>query len=386
HKNGDLIDVGNGFRMSPLVYSYNHPYMPAVSSHEIVASQTSIELWRQLLPLAQRSLQENVERVEPLMNERGEREFVKTRFFASDFLVGLGVIREEVSQRLQSLWWGARLLLLLLICFWGVQREVGRYLSRPLEILLTALQAAAAGNLHWRLELPTRDEFGETAAVFNHMAEKLIEREKMSRFVSDDILQRVAIGEESAIQPGQGEQVETTVLVSDIRSFTTLSEQYPPDQMVEMLNDYFTAMEDGIASEQGTIVSYIGDAIVAHFPLRSGLDDCAQRAVRAAWKMRLALTELNRQRQSTGRFAVRTGIGLATGILVSGVAGSTQGRLTQILLGEPFERATALEVNSKRSRFSGIMVDRDTALRCQKDFEMSPLPDEPETIEIRSQK
>ncbi len=375
-------DIGNGFERRSFAYSYYNPVYPSINDRSFPRGNDPYEEWKSLQPFAKRALNENVERIEQKARSDDKREWVRTRFLEATFFIAIGCVTEEAWNRLRPMLWGLVLVFLLALSFWGMQRETGRILAGPLDVLQEALRAAASGNFQWQLKLSPHDEFGATGGVFNHMAEKLIEREKMSRFVSEDILDRVSGGEEAAIQPGQGEQVETTVLVSDIRSFTTLSEQYAADQMVEMLNDYFTAMEDGIAREKGVIVSYIGDAIVAHFPQREGLDDCAVRAARAAWAMRQALIMLNRQRQSTGRFAVRTGIGLATGTLVSGVAGSAHGRLTQILLGAPFESATTLEVASKRAQASGIMIDTETARRCQGFYETRGLPNEPEVIEI----
>mgnify|MGYP001608373320 CR=1 FL=1 len=122
------------------------------------------------------------------------------------------------------------------------------------------------------------------------MAEKLLEREHMSRFVSEDILTRISGGMEQSIQPGGGERLSTTVMVSDIRGFTKLSEQHSPEMVVSMLNDYFTAMEACIYGESGIIVSFIGDAVIAHFPTVLDQQPGALRSTKAAWNMRLALS------------------------------------------------------------------------------------------------
>lgn len=244
----------------------------------------------------------------------------------------------------------------------GLVAATSFILIRPLGAFLAATRRAAGGDFAWRLTLPLRDEFTTMAGVFNLMAERLTERQRLSRFVSEDTLSAIAGEEEAAVRRG-GIQIQTTVLVSDIRSFTSLTEAHPPEAIVDLLNDYFTVMETCITDQQGVIVSFIGDAILAHFPAhpeRSAPATTAARALAAARAMRGALATLNQDRQARGLFQIATGIGIATGPAWSGVIGSQTGRLAQTILGETVDRATTLESATKRTGGSGILVDLAT--------------------------
>ncbi len=277
---------------------------------------------------------------------------------------------------------------------------VASLLTWPLPTFLAAMRATARGDYRWRLVLAQNDEFGHLAEVFNGMAQGLREREQLSRFVSDDVLQVVGRDEDAALAPG-GELADVTVLTSDIRGFTTLSEQYPPEEIVAMLNDYFTAMEWCIREQGGTIDKFIGDAILAVFLDRPGdapsphatatacssvdrvegddarRDDARreQRAVQAARTMRAALTVFNGRRRRAGQFTIKTGIGIASGAAVVGLVGSQSGRLARAVLGPPLERAALLEAASKQATATGIMLDGPTTAVVAPSVSCEPRPE-----------
>ena len=117
----------------------------------------------------------------------------------------------------------------------------------------------------------------------------------------------------------QGERREVVVLFSDIRDFTTLSEQSDPEDLVQRLNEYFDAMLEPIAEEGGVVDKFVGDAIMAVFGGVIELDDPCAAAVRAARGMRVRLTELNAAWEKRGIVPFRAGIGLHLGEVVQGV-------------------------------------------------------------------
>ncbi|NLI80031.1 MAG: adenylate/guanylate cyclase domain-containing protein [Candidatus Riflebacteria bacterium] len=293
--------------------------------------------------------------------EEGARSLTVTRPLQADFFIAAGLARDGIDRRREAGLVVGSLGGVLLLFLAGLVWASTFLLTRPLLAFLEVTRRAARGEFTWRLDLPGRDEFGQMAGVFNQMAGRLIERQRLSRFVSEDTLSALAGDETAAVRRG-GSLVETTILVSDIRSFTTLSEEHPPEVVVEMLNGYFTVMEECITAGRGVIVSFIGDAILAHFPDAQGqAADGPARAVEAAWRMRAALDQWNARRLEAGLFTIRTGIGIATGPALTGVVGSQTGRLAQVVLGEPVDRATRLEAAAKQARASGIFVDPDTA-------------------------
>ncbi len=276
---------------------------------------------------------------------------------SEDFAIGAACARPIQSLRQHQLLFIVLFSGGLAVFLYALISTISWYLLRPLKAFLRATAQAANGVFDWRLDLRTADECEVMAAELNQMAVKLIERGRMTRFVSDDVVRAISDFEDQAVKPG-GQSIVTTVLVSDIRGFTTLSEQHSAEDIVSMLNAYFTAMEEAILTEGGIIVQMIGDAIVAHFPAKDQeLRESASRAVRAAIAMRRALEEYNQSRRVSGLFTVQTGIGISGGSVLSAVVGSTTGRLGHTLIGPAIDRAVDLETLSKQARATGIMIE-----------------------------
>jgi len=166
----------------------------------------------------------------------------------------------------------------------------------------------------------------------------------MSRYMDPGIADRlVASGAELL----GGQNVETTVMFSDIRGFTTLTEQLGAQGTVGLLNEYFTLMVDCIQKEEGMLDKFIGDAIMAAFGIPVAHEDDADRAVRASIAMIGALNKWNQQRISEGKSPVQIGIGLNTDIVVSGNIGSNK-RMDFTIIGDGVNLASRLESACKQ--------------------------------------
>lgn len=152
---------------------------------------------------------------------------------------------------------------------------------------------------------------------------------------------------ESGAEALGGQSAEATVLFSDIRSFTTISEQLGPQGTVGLLNDYFTLMVDCIQREGGMLDKFIGDAIMAGFGVPMAHEDDVDRAVRASIAMMRELGQWNEQRLAEGRPAVDIGIGLNTDIVVSGNIGSRK-RMDYTMIGDGVNLASRLESACKQ--------------------------------------
>ena len=139
-----------------------------------------------------------------------------------------------------------------------------------------------------------------------------------------------------------GEKREVTVLFSDIRSFTTLSEQTTPEELVDILNDYFTEMTDAILEEGGVLDKYIGDAIMAFWGAPLPDPDQADAAVRASKQMVQRLESLNARLKKDGKPIIANGIGLYTGPAIAGNIGSEK-RFDYTVIGDTVNVASRLE-------------------------------------------
>ncbi|MDP2822567.1 MAG: GAF domain-containing protein [Sulfuritalea sp.] len=166
----------------------------------------------------------------------------------------------------------------------------------------------------------------------------------MSRYMDPGIAdQMLASGAEML----GGKNVTATVLFSDVRSFTTITEQLGAQGTVALLNEYFTLMVDCIQREAGMLDKFIGDAIMAAFGIPVGHDDDADRAVRTAIAMLKELNAWNRGRVNEGKMPIDIGIGLNTDNVVSGNIGSKK-RMDYTIIGDGVNLAARLESACKQ--------------------------------------
>jgi adenylate cyclase len=158
----------------------------------------------------------------------------------------------------------------------------------------------------------------------------------MAREVAEQVLQHKGKG------PLGGTRMEVTVLLTDIRNFTTISEQLDPWDIVELLNAYFPRIINVIFRHQGMVDKFIGDSILAVFGVPVPREDDALRAVRAAVEIRKHLAAINKERARKKLMAVEMGIGITSGTVISGNIGSER-RMDYTVIGDPVNLAARLE-------------------------------------------
>jgi adenylate cyclase len=135
------------------------------------------------------------------------------------------------------------------------------------------------------------------------------------------VVDRVVKEGEVSLQPVQR---EVTILFSDIRDFTTLSETLPPQVVLRLLDDYFGHMTHIVLERQGMVNKFLGDGMMACWGVPDHTHDHAEQAMRAALDMRAKLVEINASREQRGEPPLRIGIGLHTGVVAAGMLGGTQ--------------------------------------------------------------
>jgi class 3 adenylate cyclase len=218
---------------------------------------------------------------------------------------------------------------------------LSRGFARPVRALVDATERVAAGDYDVRVAAGTRDELGTLADAFNEMTHGLMLKERyrgvLDKVVSRDIADELLKGE---ITLG-GETRQVTSLFADIRGFTAMTEGMEPQRVIALLNEFMEVASDAIEAEGGVVDKYVGDEIMAVFgaPVSRGGD--ADRAVRAALRVRAAVAELNRARAGRGEPTIGVGVGINCGPAVAGNMGST-GRLNYTVLGESVNVASRL--------------------------------------------
>ncbi len=182
-------------------------------------------------------------------------------------------------------------------------------------------------------------------------------RETFARFVPDGVVDEVLELTGGDLRAGAARR-ECSVLFSDIRGFTTFSETRSPDEVVEILNHYLEAMTDTIMDHGGSVVSYLGDGILAVFGAPLEQDDHAERAVAAAREMvGSGLDGFNEWARGEGTSeGFRMGIGINTGPLMFGQIGSER-RVEFTVIGDVVNTASRLEGMTKESGFDIFISD-----------------------------
>lgn len=178
-----------------------------------------------------------------------------------------------------------------------------------------------------------------------------------ARYVHADVVRELIDGDDEIRLAG--EQREITVLFSDIRGFTTLSEHVDPTELVAQLNEYFEAMVEVVARHRGTVDKFLGDGMMAIFGAPSRQVDHAERACRAALEMIERLAELNAERVARGQQELRIGIGIHTGEAVVGNVGSPPFRVDFTAIGDTVNLAARIESMTKELDAT-IVVSDDT--------------------------
>lgn len=248
----------------------------------------------------------------------------------------------------------------------GLAGLVARDISRPTEALADLV--ARIRKLRFDNDFSVVSSIHEVHVMSEALASMQAALQSFARFAPASLVQKLmASGEVARLG---GEEREVTVLFSDIRGYATLTEKLAPQDVVELLNAYFSAMQEVIEAHQGEVLEYMGDAVLVVFGAPIDLPDHPAHAVRCARAMASALTRLNAEWERGGPFArwrasdvgaLRSGVGIHTGTVVAGNLGSRT-HMKYGVVGDTVNVAARLEALNKELD-SAILISEATRAR-----------------------
>ena len=236
------------------------------------------------------------------------------------------------------------------------------YLTRPLRDIVVAMKdIIRTDDLSRRVDVLYGDETGELGHTFNIMTSELDRaygkikgfalkaviaqsreekiRNIFQRYVPKDVIDEFFVNPEGMLV---GQDRELAILFSDVRGFTTISEQMQPQEVVECLNMYFGMMVDIITARNGIVDKYIGDAIMAFYGAPVRRDNEPEQAVFSAFEMLTGLDDFNEWQRNRDRPEFRIGIGINYGDVTVGNIGS-QKKMDYTVIGDMVNVASRLE-------------------------------------------
>jgi len=263
-------------------------------------------------------------------------------------MLGPGLIHEV------PLWGGLALVVAVTAASWGLSFET-KWGVVGLAVLPCLLLLAGYACLGAHFRLPVAAPVGGILLAFVgrstvdgsfKMRERRRLRQVFSGYVSPAILQEIVAGR---LKGGlEGHRVNLCVLFSDIRSFTTLSENLEPEEVIAILNRYFSRMTEAIHAHGGTLDKFIGDGIMSFYGAPEPMADPCRDALLTAQDMLAALAELNAEFVREGRQPLKIGIGLHYGVASVGNMGS-ETRHEYTAIGDTVNTASRIEGQTKGS-------------------------------------
>jgi adenylate cyclase len=255
-------------------------------------------------------------------------------------------------------------------------------ITHPLSQIVKAAIEVAKGNFEVKVPSRGNDEVMVLAHAFNYMVsglqEGFIYRDLLGRTVSPEVREALRHSFASGDIRLEGQSSVATVLMSDIRRFTALSEKQEPTDILRWLNEYFSEIVPVITSYNGVVDKFEGDSMLAFFgilPTPLGPDESAYQACKAALKMLDIVKSINRKRDKRGDPPLVTGIGINTGAITAGGLG-TSDRLNYTIIGDTVNTTQRIEGFTREFGESGIIVSESTlsALRNHRnEFNFKPL-------------
>ncbi len=263
--------------------------------------------------------------------------------------------------------------IIIIVCL-VIARQVALSIQDPVEDLGLFVKKVQAGDLSKRIAGGGRDVLGRLGASLNEMVQGLQDRDRIKelfgRYVTTQVSDKIVKGEINL----EGESRRVTILFSDIRGFTAMSEKMAPAQVVAFLNDYFSEMVEAVFAYGGVLDKFIGDGMMAVFGSMDDAPDHPRRAVLAALQMKARLSKINGDRSILGKPPITIGIGIHTDTVIVGNVGSRK-RLEYTVIGDGVNTCSRVEALNKE--FGTTILITETSYQAIKDeFECRKMPEQ----------
>ncbi len=297
----------------------------------------------------------------------------------SEWIIGVS-LPEDLVREAQgpSTWQILTITTIGVLALVGLGVVVAQLIAVPVFRLLDASEKVGEGQFDIEVPVEAEDEIGLLTRSFNRMVKGLKQREfireMFGRMVSADVREailrnQVAVG---------GEIREVTVLFTDVRGFTALSEKNTPQDTIALLNEFFSIVTKATHGHQGVVNHFGGDSVLAVFgaPIARPLKDTIEQAVLTAIEIQRGVIELNARRIAKGLSPLRFGIGINSGPVIAGNIGS-EDRFTYTVIGDVVNVAARLQGISRQFPSTPLLIPQSTleAVKDALDIEVECLGD-----------
>ncbi len=336
---------------------YNSSGEALVSTFDVAALDSLGDELRSGLPDAEEALLAR----EVSINQRGYIEAVEDltlRGQPSGWFLGVALSESLVKEAQGPTTWQLIAIFAVgILALIGLGVVVAQLIAGPVFRLLDASQQVGTGNLDVHVDVQAEDEIGLLTRGFNRMVVDLQQREfireMFGRMVSEDVREAVL---QNQVVLG-GEMRDVTILFTDVRGFTSMSEKISPGEVVALLNQFFNIVTAATHKHHGGVNHFGGDSVLAVFgaPIERPLEETIQHAVLAAIDIWRGMTELNARRIQDGLFPLRFGIGINSGPVVAGNIGS-EDRFTYTVIGDVVNIAARLQNVSRQYPHTPLLI------------------------------
>ncbi len=233
----------------------------------------------------------------------------------------------------------------LLIIFLGVAMAfaLGKRITDPIRQLVDASHSIGKGDYSIKFSERRQDELGQLMDAFNEMAEGLLEKSQvkdaLSRYVSPGVATEILANLNDVELVGK--RIEGSVLFADIIGFTRIAENIRPEELVSLLNRYFTLITHACEINNGIVDKYLGDGVMLVFGAPQPHADHCFSAIACAILIQRLIARENRLREAQGKFPIHFRIGINSGTMLAGNMGSTE-RMEYTVVGDTVNIASRL--------------------------------------------